>query len=62
MRRDARRATPPLRASCAQRGDAAFRGDDQVAWLREVHREADNLRAALGWVIDRGDAETALRR
>jgi predicted ATPase/DNA-binding SARP family transcriptional activator len=44
---------------CA-RGDAAFRGRDQVAWLREVQREQGNLRVALGWVIDRGDAQTAV--
>jgi predicted ATPase/DNA-binding SARP family transcriptional activator len=47
-------------ADLCDRGWAAFRGEHQVAWLREVHQEADNLRAALGWVIERGDAELAL--
>ena len=28
----------------AERGPAAFRGDDQVAWLAEIARESDNLR------------------
>ena len=29
----------------AERGTAAFRGEDQVAWLVEIAREGDNLRA-----------------
>ena len=29
----------------AERGTAAFRGEDQVAWLAEIARESDNLRA-----------------
>ena len=45
----------------AERGAAAFRGDHQVAWLAEVARESDNLRAALAWFIDQQDAEAAQR-
>jgi tetratricopeptide (TPR) repeat protein len=45
----------------AERGSAAFRGDDQVAWLAEIAREIDNLRAALAWFIDQQDAEAAHR-
>jgi predicted ATPase/DNA-binding SARP family transcriptional activator len=45
----------------AERGPAAFRGDDQVAWLAVIARETDNLRAALSWFIDQQDAEAAHR-
>jgi predicted ATPase/DNA-binding SARP family transcriptional activator len=48
-------------AALCDRGWPAFQGHEQVAWLTEVRREADNIRAALSWTIDRGDAETALR-
>jgi predicted ATPase/DNA-binding SARP family transcriptional activator len=46
-------------ALCA-RGQAAFRGEDQAAWLREVNREADNIRGALAWSIEQNDAATAV--
>ena len=38
----------------------AYTGDTQRRWLRAVHVEQDNLRAALEWAVDSGDAETAL--
>lgn len=45
---------------CA-RGPAAFMGAaDQAAWLAEARREADNIRAALAWLIEIGDADGAL--
>ncbi|MGI8551627.1 MAG: tetratricopeptide repeat protein [Dehalococcoidia bacterium] len=34
---------------------------DQVAAMRRGDRELDNLRAALRWAVDHGEAETALR-
>ena len=39
---------------------AAFTGLQQFEWLASVAAEHDNLRAALEWAIDTGDAETAL--
>ncbi len=44
---------------CARSTDA-FTGEEQRPWLIAVHRERENLRAALDWAVDRGDAETAL--
>ena len=44
---------------CAQSA-TAFTGDIQRSWLRSVDQEHDNLRAALEWAVDTGDAETAL--
>ena len=52
---------PPTTSPSRSAGPAAFRGDDQVAWLAEIARESDNLRAALAWFIDQQDAEAAHR-
>ncbi len=41
-----------------RRGHDAFRGDRQEAWLVEVERESDNLRAVLSWLIERNEALT----
>ena len=43
-----------------ERGAAASR-TDQAAWLAELRREVDNVRAALAWTAGRGDADGALR-
>ena len=48
-------------AELCERGAAAFRGTDQAAWLAELARELDNVRAALAWTAGRGDADGALR-
>jgi DNA-binding CsgD family transcriptional regulator len=39
---------------------AALLGRGQGEWLRVLDRELDNLRAALQWCIDAGDAESGL--
>jgi predicted ATPase/DNA-binding SARP family transcriptional activator len=38
-----------------------LRGTRQPQWLRRLEAEHGNIRAALGWSIDRGDAATAMR-
>jgi non-specific serine/threonine protein kinase len=36
-------------------------GAGQAEWVRRLGREHDNLRAALGWLRDRGEVESAVR-
>jgi predicted ATPase len=40
---------------------AALRGRKQPAWLARLETEHGNLRAALAWALERGDAATAVR-
>jgi predicted ATPase/class 3 adenylate cyclase len=45
----------------AEAAEAPLLGRDQVKWLQRLEPELDNLRAAVGWSLAAGDAETALR-
>jgi predicted ATPase len=45
----------------AERAEPHLHGPEQATWLDRLAREADNLRAALAWAVDAGDAETGLR-
>jgi DNA-binding CsgD family transcriptional regulator len=45
----------------AERAEPALRGPDQVAVFGILEAELSNLRAALGWLDDTGDAERGLR-
>ncbi|MBV9281145.1 MAG: tetratricopeptide repeat protein [Chloroflexi bacterium] len=45
----------------AAEGERQLRGGDEGVWLRRLEREHDNLRAALRWSLDRGDARLALQ-
>jgi predicted ATPase/class 3 adenylate cyclase len=47
--------------SLAEQTEPRLTGPDQVAWLDTLEREHDNLRAALRWLVARGDAVRALR-
>ena len=39
--------------------EPGLRGTNQVEWLGRLEREQGNLRSALGWLLERGEAETA---
>jgi predicted ATPase/DNA-binding XRE family transcriptional regulator len=45
----------------AEAAEPALRGGTQVAWLDQLEREHDNLRAALRWSLGHGANETAAR-
>ena len=55
-----RRAMAKHYAGLCSESAAAYTGDRQRAWLTAIDQEHDNLRAALDWAVDVGDAETAL--
>jgi predicted ATPase len=38
-----------------------LRGHDQLVWIERVNAELDNLRAALRWLLDHGEAALAVR-
>lgn len=45
----------------AERGDLALRGPEQDGWLNQLEAEQHNLRRALHWFVEQGEAEGALR-
>ena len=45
----------------AEQAEPGLRGPEQVGWLRRVDAERENLRAALAWAAESGDAEVGLR-
>ncbi len=45
----------------AEQAGPELRGPQQLEWLDRLETEHDNLRAALAWAIDAGDAELAQR-
>ncbi|HEU5160914.1 MAG TPA: BTAD domain-containing putative transcriptional regulator [Streptosporangiaceae bacterium] len=45
----------------AETAETALRTAHQPAWLRRLVAEHDNIRAALAWCAERGDAATAVR-
>jgi predicted ATPase/DNA-binding CsgD family transcriptional regulator len=45
----------------AERAAPKLKGHAQVAWLEHLEWEHDNLRAAMRWLLERGEVETAAR-
>jgi predicted ATPase/DNA-binding NarL/FixJ family response regulator len=45
----------------AEEAETGLASREQRRWLQRLRDEHDNLRAALSWSIDRGEAETGLR-
>jgi non-specific serine/threonine protein kinase len=56
-----RRTHADLCLALAEAGARGLRGPDQAAWLTRLETEHANLRAALTWQLEQGDADTALR-
>jgi non-specific serine/threonine protein kinase len=45
----------------AEEAEPELKGGRQVAWLERLEIEHDNLRAAMRWLLDRGESEEAAR-
>jgi predicted ATPase/DNA-binding SARP family transcriptional activator/DNA-binding CsgD family transcriptional regulator len=45
----------------AEEAQPELEGPQQVSWTERLETEHDNLRAALSWVLDRGEGELGLR-
>ena len=45
----------------AEEAEPEILGADQIVWLERLEAERDNFRAALGWLLERGDTERAHR-
>jgi predicted ATPase/DNA-binding SARP family transcriptional activator len=45
----------------AERAEPEILGADQAEWLERLNADRDNFRAALEWLLRRGDGDTALR-
>ena len=45
----------------AEEAEPELKGAGQVAWVEQLERERDNLRAAMAWLLGRGELERAAR-
>src|SRR5262249_34977735 len=52
-----RRAHARDHAGWAHDAGYGLTGPDDVLWLARLHAEIDNVRAAVGWALDRNDVE-----
>jgi predicted ATPase len=55
-----RRAHKEYFLALAEEAEPELMGADQVPWMERLEAEHDNLRAALSWSLEVGDAESAL--
>jgi predicted ATPase/DNA-binding CsgD family transcriptional regulator len=56
-----RRAHAAWYLALAEQAEPRLRGAEQGAWFERLESEQGNLRAALRWLLDHGEAESALR-
>ncbi len=56
----AQRALESFLIRLAEEAEMGFLGPEQTAWLDRIQAEHDNIRAALGASLDRGEAEVVL--
>src|SRR5919107_1508387 len=45
----------------AEEAEAELEGPDQASWMERLEADHDNFRAALSWLLEAGEAESALR-
>ena len=57
---DASRRHAEFFSGLLREAEPRLRGAEQVEWLSRLDRDYDNVRAALAWAIDEGDARLAL--
>ena len=58
---DLRRCHAEHYLALAEEAEPRIKGQDQVGWLDTLEADNDNLRAAIGWSLEAGDAGTAAR-
>lgn len=58
---DVRRRHASFFLRLAQEAEPKLHGPDQVSWLEKLDADYDNIRAVLGWSLEAGETETALR-
>jgi len=56
-----RRAHADYYLELAQEAEKELGGTQQAVWLEKLEQEHENLRAALNWFLERGEATSALR-
>jgi non-specific serine/threonine protein kinase len=58
---DTRRRHTEYMLALAEECEPKLKGPNQLEWMERLEAEHDNMRAALSWAIERGEAETAAR-